>query len=86
MYNGTLDREQHMKLHYSHLQSAIADVREGSGSLTGSLQFNREYVQRRYGTGKVYRKWTSLLQELNDQYPTVESRAFPKKYFTYRTG
>jgi glycosyltransferase involved in cell wall biosynthesis len=86
MYNGTQDHNQHMGLHYHHLKQAIADVRENSADHVGSLQFNREYIQRRYGTDHVHGKWTKLLQELNDQYPTVESRAFPKKHFVYRTS
>jgi hypothetical protein len=86
MYNGTHDHNQHVNLHYHHLKNAIIDVRENSDNHIGSLQFNREYIQRRYGTDHVHEKWTKLLQELNDEYPTIESRALPtKKHFVYRT-
>lgn len=85
MYNGTADHSEHANLHYINLKQAIADVRENSAEHASRMLFNRHYVQNRYGTDHVHEKWTKLLQELNDQYPTVESRAFPKKMFVYRT-
>ena len=67
---------------------AIEDVRKNNDIHVQDLKFNREYIQRRYNTDYVYSKWIKILEELNEQYPTIESRSFAKKYFvsicTYR--
>lgn len=85
MYGGTGNHEIHAALHYNNLKKAIADVRRNDDAHVNSLKFIREYVQRRYNTEFVYSKWIKILEELNDQYPTVESRQLPKNYFVYRT-
>lgn len=86
MYGGTTNHEEHAQLHMKNLKKAIEDVRRNDDEHVKSLQFNREYIQRRYNTDYVYSKWIKVLEELNEQYPTVESRAFPKKYFVYKTA
>ena len=85
MYCGTTDIQEHANMHYVYLKKAIEDVRNNNDDHFNSLVFNRRYIQRRYNTDYVYRKWISILEELNHKYPTVESRAFPKKMFVYRT-
>ena len=85
MYGGSSNNEIHAALHFNNLKKAIADVRRNDDEHVKSLQFNREYVQRRYNTEFVYSKWIKILEELNEQYPTVESRQLPKNYFVYRT-
>ena len=72
-------------MHYAYLKRAIADVRENSPEHVSALRFNREFIQRRYSTDVVYDKWINMLEEVNQAYPTVESRAFPKQMFVYRT-
>lgn len=84
MYKGTLDHQEHANIHYAYLKQAIADVRNNDSAHVQSLQFTREYIQRRYSTDVVYNKWITMLAELNDQYPTVESRAFPQQMFEYK--
>ena len=84
MYNGTVDHGEHAAMHYRFLKQAIQDVRENSLAHIDSLAMNRRYIQNRYNSELVRNKWISLLEELNDKYPTVESRAFPKKMFVYR--
>jgi len=85
MYGGTLNNQEHAGIHYTYLKKAIEDVRRNDDEHVRSLQFNREYIQRRYNTDFVYSKWIKILEELNEKYPTVESRAFPKNYFVYKT-
>ena len=85
MYGGTTDIQEHANMHYAYLKKAIEDVRNNDDEHFNSLVFNRRYIQRRYNTDYVYSKWISILEDLNQKYPTVESRAFPKKMFVYRT-
>jgi UDP-glucose:(glucosyl)LPS alpha-1,2-glucosyltransferase len=84
MYNGTNNHNEHANIHYAYLKQAIHEVRMNTPEHVKSLQFNREYIQRRYNTETVYDKWIAMLAELNDAYPTVESRAFPQEMFVYK--
>jgi len=87
MYNGTFDHQEHANLHYINLKKAIEDCRISDTNHINGLKFNRQYIQNRYNTDFVYSKWIKILEELNTQYPTVESRAIKKqqKYFMYKT-
>lgn len=85
MYGGTVKPQEHANLHYAHLKLAIDEVRKNDDSLLNYLKFNRQYIQNRYSTEVVYDKWKNVLEDLNDRYKTVESRAFPKEMFVYRT-
>ena len=85
MYGGTSNNQEHANMHYGYLKKAIEDVRRNDDAHVRDLQFNRQYIQRRYNTEFVYSKWIKILEELNSAYPTVESRAFPKQMFVYRT-
>jgi glycosyltransferase involved in cell wall biosynthesis len=86
MYSGTFDRLEHANIHYLNLKKAIEDVRNNDTAHINSLEFNRKYIQHRYNTETVYNKWINVLEELNEKYPTVESRAFPKQFFKYKTS
>lgn len=85
MYNSTTNNQEHAGIHHAYLKKAIAEVRQNDHSLVNELQFIREYIQNRYSTDVVYGKWINILEDLNARYPTVESRAFPKQMFVYRT-
>ena len=85
MYNGSLDRNEHANLHYINLKNAVEDCRLSDSQHVDRLNFNRRYIQNRYSTNVVYDKWIKVLQELNEQYPTAQSRANQKKFFVYRT-
>jgi len=85
MYNGSLDHNEHANLHYINLKNAIEDCRQSDSSRIDRLRFNRRYVQNRYSAEVAYDKWIKILRELNEQYPTVQSRAAQKKFFVYRT-
>lgn len=84
MYNGTLDRQEHAELHYFKLKAAIEDVRRNDSAHQNRLKFIREYIRNRYNVDAVYGKWIDMLEDLNERYPTVESRLYPKKLFVYR--
>lgn len=87
MYGGTTDNYEHATIHYNYLKRAIQDVRENSEEHQKTLQFNREYIQRRYNTKHVYDKWITMLKEVNEKYPTVESRKLapnPAETFVYK--
>lgn len=83
MYNGTGDRNEHANIHYHYLKKAIEDVRGNSEEHVKSLAFNRQYIQNRYNTAHVHSKWTSILEQLNAKYPTVESRKH-QELFVYK--
>ena len=85
MYAGTTDPQEHANIHYVQLKQAIAAVRANTPAHRQSLQFIREYIQRRYSTDVVYDKWITMLAKLNAEYPTVESRAYPEPLFVYQT-
>jgi len=86
MYGGTSDHSKHAQIHKNYLKMAIEDVRKNNDIHVQDLKFNREYIQRRYNTDYVYSKWIKILEELNEQYPTIESRSLAKKYFVYNTN
>lgn len=85
MYGGNANHQEHANMHYVYLKRAIEDVRKNDDQQIKDLQFIREYIQRRYNTEFVYGKWIKILEELNQIYPTAESRAFPKQMFVYKT-
>ena len=86
MYGGSSNVNEHANIHYAYLKKAIEDVRRNDDAHNNQIEFNRKYIQNRYNTEYVYSKWIKILEELNDQYSTVESRAFPKKHFVYKTS
>lgn len=86
MYGGTMNVQDHAHLHYMNLKKAIEDARRNDEDHLKYLQFNRQYIQNRYNTDYVYSKWIKILEELNERYSTIESRKFPKQYFSYKTS
>ena len=87
MYAGTADVQEHANIFFNHLRVAINVLREGNENLNNQLMFNRAYIIARYNTKVVHYKWQQLLMELNQKYPTVESRKFPseeKPQFLYQ--
>jgi UDP-glucose:(glucosyl)LPS alpha-1,2-glucosyltransferase len=89
MYDGTTDPQLHANRFCGVLDYAIRAIRADSQSVKNSLLFNKMYVDRRYSIDLVHGKWTGLLQQLVNDYPTVESRKQASQTsvsFTYNTN
>lgn len=85
MYQLNLEnKNDHASKFATYLNAAINMVREKQH--TDMIQFNKYFVDRRYNIDMIKAQWEKMLSELNEQYPTVESRAIPKEQFVYRTA
>lgn len=86
MYQYYSDPNKHANIFYNHLDHAINEVNKEE--LQNYLKLVKIYADTRFNIRKITSQWESLLMALNDQYPTVESRAIPKEQqmFVYRTS
>jgi glycosyltransferase involved in cell wall biosynthesis len=84
MYNLDLEnRSNHAHKFINYLDIAIQMVRnENHHSM---VTFNKHFVDNRYNIKRIKQMWDITLNDLNNIYPTVESRAIPKEQFIYRT-
>lgn len=82
MYQYDHAKEKHAETFYKYLKKAIESVQEED--LQRYLRFVKAYADTRFGLEKISIQWQSLLDELKDQYPTVESRKFAKEMFVYK--
>lgn len=83
MYQYQEDPLKHMAIFYDYLNHAINVV--GSEEAQNYLRFVKAYADSRFNLDKISDMWAGVLQELLREYPTVESRSFPKEMFTYKT-
>lgn len=83
MYQGDADRVKHMNAFALHLSAAINVVKNKQH--TNMITFNKIFVDSRYNIEFIANKWNSMLKELLEKYPTVESRKKPSPKFIYRT-
>jgi glycosyltransferase involved in cell wall biosynthesis len=86
MYSATTNHNEHANIFLNQLHNAVQVVRESPEGLKNQLLFNRAYICTRYSSRIVHYKWEKLLEALNQQYPTVESRAMVKEQFIYRVN
>lgn len=84
MYQGTLDKVEHLNIFASHLEAAIQFVRDKNHK--EMVQFNKVYIDSRYSLDRIKRQWEVMLTDLLKKYPTEESRRFSKQQFVYRTS
>jgi hypothetical protein len=81
MYDGSADVNEHANTFYRQLNTAINAVRNGWSDVKARLMFNKSYVDTRYNPSLAGMRWTALIQQLVQQYPTLESRHLPKIQF-----
>jgi UDP-glucose:(glucosyl)LPS alpha-1,2-glucosyltransferase len=88
MYDGSSIPEEHYKQFYTYLVRAIQDVRGQGDEFKNHLIFNKTFIDRRFDPKLFQLRWTNMLQELVDRYPTIESRGVqqPKNEFVYKIG
>jgi glycosyltransferase involved in cell wall biosynthesis len=83
MYQYHDDPSKHAKLFYNYLNHAVSIV--NSDSSQNYLKFVKTYADSRFNITKISSQWEGLLNDLLQQYPTVESRSVPSKMFVYKT-
>jgi UDP-glucose:(glucosyl)LPS alpha-1,2-glucosyltransferase len=86
MYDGTNDMNEHANLFASNLMAAVNVIRTKNDGIRNRLMFNKSYIDTRFDPVLCHNRWSSLLNNLNRKYPTVESRAVvvPKEEFVYK--
>lgn len=85
MYQGDFEnKNNHASIFAGYLNSAINMVRDDNH--TNIVQFNKIFADSRFNINRIKTGWNNLLNELLEQYPTIESRGKPKEMFTYRTS
>lgn len=84
MYQGDQDKNVHAGQFYNALDFAIENVLEDD--IQAYTKFVKSYTDHRYSWSKIAAKWTNLLTQLKEKYPTAESRKITKaeQMFTYK--
>jgi glycosyltransferase involved in cell wall biosynthesis len=83
MYQYNDDKNKHASMFASNLAAAIDFVRKDLEKPT--IEFNKVFADSRYNITRIKNQWDTMLKNLVDQYPDVESRGKPKEMFVYRT-
>jgi glycosyltransferase involved in cell wall biosynthesis len=84
MYQGDYEnKNNHASIFANYLNSTINMVRNNDH--TSIVQFNKIFADSRFNINRIKSGWETMLKELLEQYPTVESRGKPKQMFRYRT-
>jgi glycosyltransferase involved in cell wall biosynthesis len=84
MYQFIEDPSMHANHFYGLLDQSINIVHQEHAR--NYLRFVKNYADIRFNINNVAQQWTSLLQNLKMQYPTLESRALPKPAWNYKTS
>jgi len=84
-YQGDQDMHRHANIFYYELDKAIENLTRNREDLNQYLTFVKSYADFRWSTRKAHFLWQKLLTELNQQYPTPESRKPPENILTFRT-
>lgn len=83
MYQYHDDPQIHAQIFHQYLEHAISVV--NTESAQNYFKFVKAYADSRYEINRISSQWTSLLENLLEQYPTVESRQLPEDLFVYKT-
>lgn len=84
MYQFDENKNQHAAKFYQYLEHAVNVVNNENSQ--NYLRFIKTYADSRFNLEKISSQWRVMLEELHEQYPTAESRAYPKAQFVYRTS
>lgn len=82
MYPFNQDPNLHVITFYKYLERAINDVREEK--IQNYLKFVKSYTDSRYNLKNIGFQWNSVLMDLLNKYPDVESRKLEKDMFVYK--
>jgi len=83
MYQWDHDTKKHAEVFYKYLNKAIEEVNHPD--IQNYLKFAKVYADTRFNIDRISSQWESLMVELKEQYPTIESRKTSSEMFTYRT-
>lgn len=83
MYQGDDEAQTHARAFYYALDHAIEIV--AKENTQNYLKLVKMYADTRYNWQKIVGQWTTLLEGLKHEFPTVESRKPPKELFVYNT-
>ena len=82
MYQAEYDADKHANVFYRYLEKAVDEVNRDE--VQTYLKFVKSYADLRFNLKKISNQWETLLRDLKEQYPTVESRKIPSEMFTYK--
>lgn len=77
MYQSDDDKNVHAGQFYLALDAAIQRVTENYASLEPRLNLVKAFADTRFNLDIITRQWEMFLRGMQEQYPTVESRALP---------
>lgn len=81
MYQFQDNVNHHSNMFYQYLEHAVRVV--NTENIQNYLKFVKVYADSRFNLNKVSSQWETLMRDLLEKYPTVESRSIPQKMFTY---
>lgn len=81
MYQFQDEVNRHANMFYQYLEHAVSVV--NTEEIQNYLKFVKIYADSRFNLNKISSQWETLMRDLLEKYPTVESRAIPQKMFTY---
>lgn len=84
MYQFDENKNQHASKFYQYLEHAVNVVNNENSQ--NYLRFIKNYADSRFNLEKISSQWRITLEELHEKYPTVDSRAYPKAQFVYKTS
>lgn len=85
MYPGSSDHNKHLQTFGKYLDIGIRMIRDEYDLTQPRLQFNKIFVDTNYASEVMASKWTIVLKQLLQNYPTSLSRAIPAPMFRYST-
>lgn len=91
IYHGDfVDQHKHVDIFAQTLDDTLNQFDRGNkyfyggGDVYVELVRQRYYFQNRYDINKIKNEWEAMLHQLLEQYPTAESRRFPREQFVYK--
>ena len=83
MYHGHHDMNVHANIFASYLDAAIKLYKMNDHR--NIVNYNKFYIDSRFGFNRIKNMWESLLNATLKQYPTEESRKIIEEMFVYKT-
>jgi hypothetical protein len=81
MYQFNEDPAKHAAMFYKYLEHAVTVV--NTDEVQNYMKFAKAYADNRFNIDKISSQWESLLKELLEMYPTIESRKPQSEMFVY---
>lgn len=78
MYQADSDLNIHANIFYGVLASAYNKIKNNNEETVEYLKYVKNYTDFRFNINKIKFQWEDVLKNLNEKYPTVESRSVTK--------